>query len=111
MEILEIIKKKQNTIVIALFIIGFSVSLFLAIRTFINKTSAPTFAPTQTAAIQIDFQFLDNQILEELELFEGTSIPEDKGRENPFLPYQPGSDESSPDEPSPDEPSPNEPSD
>ena len=37
--------------------------------------------------IEIDFEMLENPILQKLEMFEEISMPKTKGRENPFLPY------------------------
>ncbi len=91
MEILEIIKKKQNTLIIVVFAMAFSVFLFLAIKTILSKTTESSFTPTPPVAIKIDFELLNSQILKGLELFEGASVPEDKGRENPFIPYSPDS--------------------
>jgi len=37
--------------------------------------------------LKINFEILENPLLKELQPFEAISLPKEKGRENPYLPY------------------------
>jgi len=60
---------------------------------FFNESKVFTAPSTsfQLPVVNIDFEVLKNPIFEELEVLEEAPLPEEKGRENPFLPYSPSS--------------------
>lgn len=84
---IEEIKRQK---VFLLLVIGASLFL-LAVLWFgifskrrVAKTSV---LPPQSEKIEMDFSVLENPALGDLTLFDEIEIPEEIGRENPFLPY------------------------
>ena len=87
-KILQTIQKNQK-IFIAIFIALVSLFfVFLFLKTFSIQEMPiiPSVLP-RPESIKINFKILDNPILKELEPVEQGSLPAEKGRENPFIPF------------------------
>jgi len=88
---IEILKEKERqkflalVFVILLFLIFLVISVGMIKRKGIFKV--PVIPPPEPKKIEINFEVLKSQALKELETFEEASLPEEKGRDNPFLPY------------------------
>ena len=82
-------KEKKKTILLAILvilIIGAALLLvFLVLMPKIEKSTEREIP--KLPLLEIDFSVLENPIFEELEPPQEVELPEEFGRENPFLPY------------------------
>lgn len=47
----------------------------------------PNYPVYEPQKIEINFEILKNPVVKELELFEAISLPQERGRDKPFLPH------------------------
>lgn len=89
---IEAIQQKQKQTLLALIFIVVLFLIFLVVFLGLvrnKKAVVPSIVPTfELETIKINFSVLTDPDLEALEAFEEISLPEDIGRENPFLPYE-----------------------
>ena len=87
-KILQIIQKNQKILIVifAALVSLFFVFLFLKTFSVQEIPIIPNVLP-RPENIKINFKILDNPILKELESVEQGSLPVEKGRENPFIPF------------------------
>lgn len=73
---------------VTIFAVVFLVFFYFFLRILTQKSSevVVTNVP-QAEMIEINFGILENPELKELEIFEQISLPEEIGRENPFIHY------------------------
>lgn len=87
-------KKEKQTVMVLIFVIvvflTIAVIFFGLLRRKKIVLSPSSVVPAYTSkTIEINFDILKSPALKDLEKFEKISLPETKGRENPFLPYSP----------------------
>lgn len=90
MPIIALEKKERQRILALVFVILLFLT-FLVIFFGIpggKKVRAPIVSPLKVKKVEINFGILENPLLKELQIFEEISFPEEKGRDNPFLPYE-----------------------
>ena len=83
-------KQKQKLLTLIFIIVLFLIFLVVFLGFVRNKKAVvPPIVPTfELETIKINFGVLTNPDLKALETFEEISLPENIGRENPFLPYE-----------------------
>lgn len=81
-------QKKKQKYLILVFVGVILVTVFVWWKGFLTPEKAiePTVAEPPRE-IKVNFEVLENPILKELLPFEEIEMPEQLGRENPFLPY------------------------
>lgn len=83
-------KQKRLKYLVVILIIVFVAALFVFSKSFFVKELAdPSLITFKPKTIKINFDVLKDPFLEELQVFEEISYPEEMkiGRENPFIPY------------------------
>lgn len=85
----EVLKEilKENSKILVIFVIALVVLVSIAYFAkifFYGKEPEVVFEPKE---IKINFGIFEDEGFKKLEVFEGTSLPKEKGRENPFVPY------------------------
>jgi hypothetical protein len=88
---IEVLKQKerQKTLMVVFFIL-IVLTVFVVLSTFMKKGGvvlAPVPAPLPKR-VEINFDVLKSQAMKDLQLLEEITMPAEKGRENPFLPYE-----------------------
>jgi len=94
-QVLKQERKQQNLLLvffILLILIVFVIISGIFRRREIFMSPTPT-SPQKIKTVEINFDILSDPRLKELETFEEISLPEEIGRENPFLPYPKGGEE------------------
>ena len=82
-------QEKQNLLVIV-FIMVILLTVLVAFLGFSRKkgiTFIPPITPPPPKKMEINFSVLESAVVKELETLEQVNLPEQIGRENPFLPY------------------------
>ncbi len=81
-------KQKYLTFLfVALLIIAFLIMFFGVWEGQRFFTVPPSRFSFSRQELKINFEILENPLLKELQSFEAISLPKEKGRENPYLPY------------------------
>ncbi|MCK4454367.1 hypothetical protein KAU51_03470 [Candidatus Parcubacteria bacterium] len=83
-------KQKRLKYLVVILIVLVVVTLFVFSKSFFVKESVtPSQKVFQLKTVKINFDVLKDPFLEELQVFEEISYPEEMeiGRENPFIPY------------------------
>ena len=89
-EVLKQKHKQKNLVFVFIILVVFVLLVFFfGIK---NKGKITTFIPIslpvlEPKKIEIDFSIFENPALNKLEIPEEIGLPEEKGRENPFIPY------------------------
>jgi hypothetical protein len=80
--------KNKIVVMVTIFAVVFLVFLYFFLRILTKKSTevVVTNVP-QAEMIEVNFGVLENPELKELEIFEQISLPEEIGRENPFIHY------------------------
>jgi len=87
---IKALEKKERQKILALVFIILLFLTFLVIFFGISgrkEVKAPII-PLEAKKVEINFEVLESPLLKELQIFEEISLIEEKGRDNPFLPYE-----------------------
>ncbi|MBL7156303.1 MAG: hypothetical protein ISS87_01760 [Candidatus Pacebacteria bacterium] len=88
---IQFLAKQERQSIFAVVFVIFIFLTFLVFFLGFFKKKGVNFAPPVTIPpakrVEINFQILESPIVDGLEMMEEISLPEEKGRENPFLPY------------------------
>jgi len=87
MAILVLKEEKQKYLIFLFIGLVFLTFLVIWFGIFKRRPVVLVIPPPQPKKIEINFPVLESQTLKEFEIFEEISWLEEKGRENPFLPY------------------------
>ena len=86
-------EKKQKNLLLIFLVLLFLILVIVFWGIFRRKEifmSPIVVSPPKAKTININFEILQDKRLKDLEVFEELSLPEERGRENPFLPYKEG---------------------
>ena len=81
-------EKKKSILLVVLLILIIGAALLLVFLVLKPKIEKPVEKEIpKPPLLEIDFSILEHPLLEELEVPSEVELPEEFGRENPFLPY------------------------